>query len=250
MKKLTFAATLGLLGLFTRTALAAPGDTLSAGDPDDLFTITDYVASDTALITTIRFLPDGRMLIGEKTGALKIREANGTIRTLYTFPVTTTSEQGLLGVAVQPDFATSRRIVVYWTRANSVGGTPENRINVSSFKLNPDDTVDFASEKVLVANITAPANHDGGGLSFGPDGYLYVGVGDNGCNESVPATGLHRNLRGTAMNVATGKVLRVAVDGSIPPTNPFVNATGAITGKPLPSGECVREASATLPTTT
>ena len=85
----------------TRTALAAPGDTLSAGDPDDLFTITDYVASDTALITTIRFLPDGRMLIGEKTGALKIREANGTIRTLYTFPVTTTSEQGLLGVAVQ-----------------------------------------------------------------------------------------------------------------------------------------------------
>ena len=91
MKKLTFAATLGLLGLLSRSALAAPGDTLSPGDPDDLFTITDYVASDTALITTIRFLPDGRMLIGEKTGALKIRETNGTIRTLYNFQVTTTS---------------------------------------------------------------------------------------------------------------------------------------------------------------
>ena len=53
MKKLTFAATLGLLGLLSRSALAAPGDTLSPGDPEDLFTITDYVASDTALITAI-----------------------------------------------------------------------------------------------------------------------------------------------------------------------------------------------------
>ncbi len=249
MKKLSALFALALVGSVSRAALAAPGDTLAAGDPETLFNVTDYVSTGTSLITSIRFLPDGRMLIGEKTGALKLREADGTIKTLYTFAVTTNSEQGLIGLAVQPDFATSKRIVVYWTRADSVGGSAANRINVSSFQLNADDTVDFASERILVKDITAPANHDGGALSFGPDGLLYVGVGDNGCNESVPGTGLHQNLRGTAMNVATGKVLRVAVDGSIPATNPFVSTTGNITGKSLPSGSCVRESSATLPMT-
>ncbi len=248
MKKLTALLVLGSIGTFASQGLAASNDSMATGEPDTLFALTDHVAEGTSEITSIRFLPDGRMLIGEKRGALKIRENDGTIRMLYTFAVTTNSEQGLVGLAVQPDFATSRRIVVYWTRANSVGGTTENRINVSSFQLKADDTIDFASERILVKDITAPANHDGGGLSFGPDGLLYVGVGDNGCNESIPRNRLHQNLRGTSFNTATGKVLRVAVDGSIPPSNPFVGATGAISGVPLPSGLCEVRAGTTMPT--
>jgi glucose/arabinose dehydrogenase len=240
--------------LFTLPAVAsaAAGDTLAAGDPANLFDLTDYVNTDTSLITTIRFLPDGRMLIAQKTGALKIRENDGSIRVLYTFPVTTTSEQGLVGLAVQPDFATSRRIIAYWTRTDAAGGSVDNRINVSSFRLNDaDDTVDPASERVLIKDITAPANHDGGGLSFGSDGFLYVGVGDNGCNENIPATRLHRNLRATSFNVANGKILRVALDGSIPASNPFVATTGAVSGKPFSSGVCeIVNGVTTMPTTT
>ncbi|HQY62209.1 MAG TPA: PQQ-dependent sugar dehydrogenase [Polyangiaceae bacterium] len=233
-------------------ASAAAGDTLAAGDPANLFDLTDYVSTDTSLITAIRFLPDGRMLIAQKVGALKIRENDGSIRQLYSFPVTTTSEQGFIGLAVQPDFATSRRIIVYWTRTDAAGGSVENRINVSSFRLNDaDDTVDPASERVLIRDITAPANHDGGGLSFGSDGFLYVGVGDNGCNENIPATRLHRNLRSTSFNVANGKILRVALDGAIPPSNPWVATTGSVSGKPFSSGVCeVVNGVTTMPTTT
>lgn len=233
-------------------ASAAAGDTLAAGDPASLFDLTDYVSADTSLITTLRFLPDGRMLIAQKAGALKVRESDGSLRVLYTFPVTTTSEQGLIGLAVQPDFATSRRIVAYWTRTDAAGGSADNRINVSSFRLNDaDDTVDPSSERVLIKDITAPANHDGGGLSFGTDGYLYVGVGDNGCNENIPAARLHRNLRATSFNVANGKILRVALDGTIPPSNPYVAVTGSVSGKPFSSGVCdIVNGVTTMPTTT
>jgi glucose/arabinose dehydrogenase len=248
-RTLSCLAGLAILGLST-SAFAAPGDSLEAGDPDTTFTLSDYVASDTVQITNIRFLPDGRMLIAEKTGNLKLRQADGTLKTILTLKVTTTSEQGLIGLAVQPDFATSRRIVVYWTRANDVGGSDQNRINVSSFVMQADDMVDMASEKILVKDITAPANHDGGGLSFGPDGLLYIGVGDNGCNESIPTGRLHQNLRATSFNYANGKVLRVAVDGTVPTTNPWVNVTGPISGVGAPYTCTTSRAGTTVPTTT
>jgi MYXO-CTERM domain-containing protein len=248
-RTLSCLAGLAVFGL-SMTAFAAAGDSLQTGDPDTTFTLTDYVASDTSQITNVRFLPDGRMLIAEKTGSLKLRAADGTLKTILTLKVTTTSEQGLIGLAVQPDFATSRRIVVYWTRANEVGGSTDNRINVSSFVMQSDDMVDLASEKILVKDITAPANHDGGGLSFGPDGLLYIGVGDNGCNESIPSGRLHQNLRATSFNYANGKVLRVAVDGAIPATNPWVNVTGAISGVGAPYTCTTGRPGTTVPTTT
>lgn len=241
-------ASFAALGAASLTAAAtARADSLATGDPSALLTLSATYATGLGPLTAIRFLPDGRLLLGEKTGALKIRRTDGTIATAYTFPVNTTSEQGLLGVAPFPDFATSKRVAVYWSRNAAAGGTNQDRHRVASYVLN-GDALDFASEKILVDKLIGPANHDGGALSFGPDGMLYVGTGDTGCNMTPPSPPtLHNNLLGTAFNVANGKILRVNPTGAAI-TNPWTGATN-VSGVSLPFS-CGATAGSSVPKTT
>ncbi len=185
-------------------------------------------------ITGVRFLPDGRSFVLGKAGSLTLVKNDGTTVEAFRFSVDTESEKGLLGVAIQPDFASSNRIVVYWSRSDSSGGSDQKRHRVSSFELK-GDTLDPASEHILLDNLEGPANHDGGALSFGPDGYLYIGTGDCGCNETIPALPtLHQNRRATAWNSLNGKVLRIKVDGTIPSDNPYVGLAGPVYGITTP----------------
>jgi glucose/arabinose dehydrogenase len=136
--------------------------------------------------------------------------------------VTAQGEQGLLGVAPHPDPADDRVFVYYTDR--------DARQVVASFRTDPDDpdVLRVDSEVVLLAMDDPFSNHNGGGLVFGPDGFLYIATGDGGGGGDPLGSG--RDL-GSLL----GKILRIDVDVSsgaepayaIPPDNPFLDEPGA-----------------------
>ena len=152
--------------------------------------------------------PDGRLFIAEQGGALRVVKNGALLATPFaTVAVDSAGERGLIGVALHPGFANNGFVYIYSTRA--VGGVSHNRI--SRFTA-AGDVAAAGSEVTLVdlPNLSGATNHNGGGMHFGSDGKLYVGVGDN-------ANGAQ------AQNLALpfGKLLRFNDDGSIPTDNPF-----------------------------
>jgi glucose/arabinose dehydrogenase len=87
--------------------------------------------------------------------------------------VKTGAEQGLLGLAFHPDFATDRRLYLHWS-------DPEGDTRVAEFRAGPDGTVDPQPLRELLFRDQPEENHNGGQLAFGPDGRLYLGLGDGG----------------------------------------------------------------------
>src|SRR5262249_33000484 len=82
-----------------------------------------------------------------------------------------------------------------------------------------------SAEQVLIDNIPSPnGNHNGGDLQFGPDGYLYISVGDGGADYAGDSGSAGNNDASRDQFILLGKILRIASDGSIPPDNPFVGA--------------------------
>jgi glucose/arabinose dehydrogenase/PKD repeat protein len=202
---------------------AAEAATLPAGFDDALVT---RVGGATALA----FTPDGRMLITTKNGQLRVYQ-NGSLLSTSALDLTpkvcAERERGLLGVAVDPDFATTHAIFLYYTfnkygtcAAASPPSGPVNR--VSRFILGNDNRVDPASESVLVDEIPSTgAYHAAGGVYFGKDGYLYVSVGDGGCDYLGDSGCAGSNDAARDRNALLGKVLRISSTGTIPADNPF-----------------------------
>jgi glucose/arabinose dehydrogenase len=189
--------------LFASPAFAA---TVPAG-----FTET-RVASGLTSPTAMQFAPDGRLFICEQGGRLRVVRDGVLLPTPFlTLPVSSSGERGLLGVAFDPAFATNRWVYVYYTATSP---TIHNR--VSRFTANGDTAVAGSEQVILeLENLTA-TNHNGGAIAFGPDGKLYVAVGEN----AVPANAQSLNNR-------LGKMLRINRDGTIPADNPFYGtATG------------------------
>jgi glucose/arabinose dehydrogenase len=218
-------------------ALAACKASTPAEPPvDPGFRLSDH-ATGLSQPTDLAFLPDGSAAITEKTGALKIRAPQGAITVAGTFSVDTESEKGLLGVVADPDFGANRRLFLYYSRADAAGGDDTDRNRVVSVRLGTDGTVEAGSEVVLVSGLRGPANHDGGALAIGPDGKLYVGAGDTGCNSgSAPEPPDDpANFFATCLSNGNGKILRVNLDGSVPGDNPLAavataSACGATCG--------------------
>jgi hypothetical protein len=127
-------------------------------------------------------------------------------------------ERGLLGLAFHPQFATTRRFFVNYT-------DPQGDTHIAEFRATSADQADTQSERQLLFVPQPFANHNGGGLAFGNDGMLYIGLGDGGSGGDPLGNG--QNL-GTAL----GKMLRIDVDrGSpfaVPSDNPFVGRAGAL----------------------
>ncbi|WP_163990757.1 PQQ-dependent sugar dehydrogenase [Pyxidicoccus caerfyrddinensis] len=212
---------------------------------------TDALVATVAQPTALTFTPDGRMLITTQPGRLRV-VAGGALLTTPALDLAarlcTNSERGLLGVAVDPAFATNRFIYVYYTFnkfntcTTNIANVAVNR--VSRFTLPDTNVADPASELVLVDNIPSTAgNHNGGDLHFGPDGLLYISVGDGGCQLGDPSRCAGQNTTARRLDVLLGKLLRIRKDGSIPTDNPWYAAAGSRrcgdpAGVPAGTGPC------------
>ena len=155
--------------------------------------------------TTMACAPDGRFFICEQTGAVKVLK-NDTLlsRPFITLTTNLNGERGLVGIAIDPDFTNNQYVYLCYT-------IPTGEFNRVSRFTASGDTVVPGSEVVLLETDTMIANYHGGGhLQIGPDGKLYVAVGENG-----------RSALSQDLNSYLGKILRINLDVSTPSDNPF-----------------------------
>ena len=142
-------------------------------------------------------------------------------------------ERGLLGVAFHPKFQENRKFYVAYSAPLREGASADynHTARISEFQVKEQDRLwaDPASEKVILSIDEPQFNHNGGALVFGPDGYLYIGVGDGGAGND---RGLGHAPEGNGQSRETllGKILRIDVDNgepySVPRDNPFVGKSG------------------------
>jgi glucose/arabinose dehydrogenase len=202
---------------------AAPA--VRAGTPISGFTDAPVITG-LSQPTAEAFLPDGRLLVTLKGGDL-LRVDGGVKTTLTSIPVCTDSEMGLLGIAVDPDFSSNGFVYLYRTKAGLGGcGTSTGRFNQVVRVTVTGDTAGSLVE-LLDGIQTDNGNHDGGGLRIGPDGKLYVGVGDTGNGDNRGGPGSSINPYSQDLTSLNGKVLRLNLDGTAPADNPFVGSPTA-----------------------
>ena len=161
-----------------------------------------------------------RLFIVEQTGAIRIVK-DGTLLAVpfldISAQVLAGGEQGLLGLAFDPDYITTGRFVVHYT--DLAGDT---RLSIFQISADPD-IANAASEQVILTADQPYPNHNGGQIVFGPDGFLYMGLGDGGSQNDPDG-------RGQSLSDLLGSILRVDVHTgtsySIPADNPFVGQAG------------------------
>jgi len=144
------------------------------------------------------FLPNGDFLFCERGGNINLQKKGSDDYNLIMFRVVQSSEGGMLGIAIDPDFVNNHYVFIYET-------VDSNRV----VRLKLENDV-LTQDKIICHGIPRAYNHDGGGLKFGPDGYLYLGTGD--------AT---QRWLAQDLNSLAGKILRMDRDGNMAPGNPF-----------------------------
>ena len=166
---------------------------------------------------------DNRLFVAERGGAIKVLNEDGSTNPTpflnISNIISSGGERGLLGLAFHPDYAENGYFYVNYT--NTAGNTVVARYTVST----EDDNIADASSASVIITIDQPmANHNGGCLRFGPDGYLYISMGDGG-------GGGDPDNRAQNINDLLGKLLRIDVNNgdpySSPADNPFVGEDGA-----------------------
>ena len=219
--------------------------------------LVPYVSGFGGTITDITHAGDGRLYVTERVGRIRIVEPDGTLLSTPFLDIidrvaaAENWELGLLGLAFHPNYPDTPQFFVAYTREGDF------RIVISRFNVDPAnlDQAIKSSETVLLNVAKTPDGgepsgispvHNGGDLSFGPDGYLYAGFGDGGPDPNFGSTDPHDPANhGQRTDVLLGKIIRIDVnpntagniapdcDGlgavvnySIPPDNPLVGAEG------------------------
>lgn len=240
------AVVAGLLGLLTMTATVG---TATAADPTTIggaATTAEGAAIEPQALSSGQLTvqkvvsgfssPIGVTNAGDDSGRLFVVQRNGLVRIVQGKSITGTfidartlvsqggGEQGLLGLAFHPDFATNRLVYIYYTR-QSDGDIVVSRLTANSGGTNAPIS---SAQKLLEIEHSQYANHNGGAMAFGPDGYLYIGTGDGGGGGDPLDNGQD------ITNELLGKILRIDVDGTgdgpfgryaNPGSNPFEGAT-------------------------
>jgi glucose/arabinose dehydrogenase len=195
------------------TTPESPATTPATVTPDDVVSTADGVrfrvetmASGLDVPWSIAFAPDGRVFVTERPGRIRIVNFSTAqaVLALALEDVYAQGEAGLLGLALDPQFAENAWVYLYYTAAVPTG-RPVNRI--ARYREVGGQLVERV---VLLDDIPAATIHDGGRIRFGPDGLLYISTGDAAAQDS-------------AQDVASqaGKILRLNRDGTAPPANPF-----------------------------
>ena len=164
-----------------------------------------------------------RLFVVEQAGVIKVVEPGSTTPTVFlniASKVLSGGEQGLLGLTFHPQYASNRRFFVDYTRQTD-GATVIAEYHVSAGNPNVADP-----GEIIHLVIAQPfTNHNGGMVEFGPDGYLYIGMGDGGSANDP-------DNRAQNINILLGKILRIDINTpngpssySSPPTNPYFGAT-------------------------
>jgi len=227
-----------ITGVMAGVVVSAPpaGAAVPAGFVDQLVIA---VASPTAMA----FTPDGRMLVTTQPGALRVVQ-DGVLLPVPAIDLSpslcSNSERGLLGVAVDPAFTTNHYVFLYYSFKKNPACDTTTVNRVSRFVMSGNS---LSAETVLVDNIPSPAgNHNGGDLRFGKDGYLYVSVGDGGCDYpgGTPSGCGATNDASRDQHSLVGKILRVDRDGVAPPGNPFqaIGVRCNVAGGTTPGSAC------------
>ena len=164
-----------------------------------------------------------RLFVVEQGGRVRIIKSGSVLATPFmalSALVSTGDEQGLLGLAFHPSFRTNGKVYVDYT--NLAGNTV-----IAEYRVTTNANRVTASTARRILTIAQPyANHNGGGIAFGPDGYLYIGMGDGGA-------GGDPGNRAQSLGTLLGKMLRININGRtstraylIPASNPYVGRTG------------------------
>lgn len=200
MGRFSVLQVVGAAGLLL--ALACGGGGNSGGGPVITYGVVPIVTG-AEFPTQIRFAPDGRLFYTElNTGNVRIVENGNLLTTPFaSVPTSTSGEQGLLGLAFDPDFASNHFVYIFHSHPSPL------RQRVVRFTA---ATNVGTNETVIVDDLPVANNHCGGRIGFGTDGKLYVTLGDI----VVPANSQDDN-------VLPGKLLRYNADGSIPADNPI-----------------------------
>lgn len=163
------------------------------------------VASGLQNVWSLQFAPDGRLFITERIGRVRILRPDGVLDPVpwLEVPQVMRKEDGLLGLALDPAFPTEPWVYVFYTVRK--GDELVNRI--SRFR---EVNGRAGDEEVLIDDLASSITHNGGRLRFGPDGMLYISVGD-----------IEQGALSQDLSNLYGTILRIAPDGSIPSDNPW-----------------------------
>ena len=177
----------------------------------------ETVADNLKIPWELVFAPDGRIFFTERDGNLWVIE-NESMELVATFPASHTSEGGLLGLALDPEFEKNNFLYLYQTYFDfELHHNKVVRYTVSNNQL--------TDEQTLIDNIPGAVWHDGGRIKFGPDEKIYITTGDS----------TNANLSQKIDSLA-GKILRINADGTIPSDNPFESSPVFSYGHRNPQG--------------
>lgn len=187
--------------------------------PDEV--VAETVAQGLEVPWELAFAPDGRIFVTERPGRIRVIQ-DGVLQTrpfAIVEQVASVGESGLMGLALHPDFANNGQILLCYTYRNEDGDL-RNRVA----RLTDEDSVG-TDQQIILDNIPGASRHDGCRLGFGPDGKLYVTMGDATVSDAAQD-----------LDSLSGKVLRLEADGSVPADNPFPNSYVYTYGHRNPQG--------------
>jgi glucose/arabinose dehydrogenase len=228
------------------TATALLSLTLAAQTNDPLRLSLQLVADGLVSPLSMIVLPDGRRMVADQVGVVRVLKSDGGLEDGVALDLSprlskvnhgSFDERGLLCMTLDPAFASNRHVFVSYTapRRESAPADWDCTLRISRLTL-PDVSpvrFDLASEKVVLEIDKPYFNHNGGRIAFGPDGFLYVTVGDGGGPQGCDLGNGHAP-EGNGQNLGTllAKILRIDVsnpgqDGyRVPADNPFVGVAG------------------------